>query len=762
MMTRHSRQTAMIWLTCQRETEVSTTSRWISEEDRARAALSYVPPDDRQTWVEMAYAVKHGFGEAGFDMWDVWSQGGASYDVKSAKAVWKSVQPNGRVSLASLFWRAEQHGFDLSQHQVAPPDAGEQARARAQREAREAAAREAVLVKREAAAHTAMQVWAAAAPAAADHPYLARKGVAPVESLREIDAGDLRRVIGYTPKSDGVPLEGRVLVAPVKLDGRVSSIEFIDSAGRKSALAGGAKAGGYWASGPLADAQERGLTIAIGEGIATLLSAHEAAGCVVVAALSCHNLPKVAQALREAYPHADLVVLADRGNGQEHAERAAQLSAARLAVPQFGHDERIDGAVPSDFNDVARLHGRDAVAQAMAQARTPERWISTHPSHRSASSEPPGPVQIRDHDGRTLYEHPQPGAIGEAVEAAVGRGVSLAGAVLSRADLDGRDLAGANLAHADLRRASLREADLQDACLRGADVSGADFSGASLRGTDLSGTLGFMPQGRGNVEPAMAHQREGVQIMSGNEAEAPVASEKKKTSSRSSRKAADVSKASPEEIKGSPLPGAARPQAAGPAVSQPESKGTPSENGPKEPASQSERPRAGAPLHDLKDVPPEVKAAAQQRFGHDIRMGVPRENGLYKGEVYNTDRYLVQEVATRSVVFHEKPGMEFVDSRLKWCNENQRLNGADVQVGYTGDKAKVYPFDRQRDQLEKTVASLKKSAKELGLGEEFGKQLDTVKEKSWDRVKEARSTALEQAKARQGQQPAKTAEGPDR
>ncbi|WP_146010178.1 hypothetical protein [Burkholderia sp. WAC0059] len=178
------------------------------------------------------------------------------------------------------------------------------------------------------------------------------------------------------------------------------------------------------------------------------------------------------------------------------------------------------------------------------------------------------------------------------------------------------------------------------------------------------------------------------------------------------------------------------------------------------PAEQSRQ--IGNPLFDFKEVPMEIRAAAQQRFGADVRMGVPRENGLYKGEVFNTDRYLVQEVATRSVVFHDKQTMEFVDSRLKWCNESQRLNGAEVQVGYTGDQSKVYPYDRQRDQMEKVVRSLKKSATELGLGEDFGKQLDAARGKSWERVKTARGVALEEAKARQAQRQAKPAEAPDR
>ncbi|SDE09205.1 hypothetical protein [Paraburkholderia lycopersici] len=188
---------------------------------------------------------------------------------------------------------------------------------------------------------------------------------------------------------------------------------------------------------------------------------------------------------------------------------------------------------------------------------------------------------------------------------------------------------------------------------------------------------------------------------------------------------------------------------------------TPQQSTPDAPPVEQLR-QIGNPLFEFKDVPMEIRAAAQQRFGADVRMGVPRENGLYKGEVFNTDRYLVQEVATRSVVFHDKQNMEFVDSRLKWCNENQRLNGAEVQVGYTGDQSKVYPYDRQRDQMEKVVRSLKKSATELGFGEAFGNQLDAARSKSWDRVKAARSTALEDAKARQAERQSKSAEAPDR
>jgi hypothetical protein len=55
--------------------------------------------------------------------------------------------------------------------------------------------------------------------------------------------------------------------------------------------------------------------------------------------------------------------------------------------------------------------------------------------------------------------------------------------------------------------------------------------------------------------------------------------------------------------------------------------------------------------------------------------------------VFNTEHYLIQEVATRSVVFHPKMHMEFASDRLRWMDENARLNGSELQIGYDGDQA---------------------------------------------------------------------------
>ncbi|MFP3534129.1 DNA replication protein, partial [Burkholderia sp. SIMBA_042] len=89
--------------------------------------------------------------------------------------------------------------------------------------------------------------------------------------------------------------------------------------------------------------------------------------------------------------------------------------------------------------------------------------------------------------------------------------------------------------------------------------------------------------------------------------------------------------------------------------------------------------------------------------------------------------------------FHAKSDMEFASDRLRWMDENQRLNGAEVQVGYDGARARVYPWDRARDLLERRVASLKKSAREVGFGNELDATLDQLQATSCTRMSELRA-----------------------
>src|SRR5450631_1486232 len=76
-----------------------------------RVALAHIPATDRDVWLRMGMAVKSELGEDGFDVWDEWSQRDDSYNTRDARAVWRSIDPNGKVTAGTLFHEAKRYGF---------------------------------------------------------------------------------------------------------------------------------------------------------------------------------------------------------------------------------------------------------------------------------------------------------------------------------------------------------------------------------------------------------------------------------------------------------------------------------------------------------------------------------------------------------------------------------------------------------------------------------------------------------------------------
>ena len=327
-----------------------------------RAMLGCIPADTgRDQWARVLMAVKSELGEAGFDMVDEWSRTARNYDPQALRDTWRSIKGNGGITGATLFHLAGQHGYNGAPPK--PPTAQELAERR-----RRALEAEAEKTKRHAeAAGKALKVWKAGQAAGADHPYLARKGVPPTDTMREVGISQLKSILGYIPKSKGEELAGRVLAVPVKVGNTLTTCELVDQDGRKSAILNGRKSGGFWAAQPLPAGDGTGVTILVGEGAATVLSGREASGYCAVAALSCGNLEAVARDMRNRYPKARLVILADLGTGQQHAEHAAQSVGGLLAVPEFGPAR---GPKDTDFNDLARLQGLPEVKRCIEAART--------------------------------------------------------------------------------------------------------------------------------------------------------------------------------------------------------------------------------------------------------------------------------------------------------------------------------------------------------------------------------------------------------
>ena len=325
---------------------MNADGRLAGDPERIRAALSCIPADNRDTWLRMGMAVKSELGDAGFDVWDGWSQQADSYNAHDARSTWKSIGGNGKVTAGTLFHEAKANGWrdDGTQRTPTPDEIAERRRAAAQRAATDEAAR---ARERADAATKAAEIWKAATPAADDHPYLQRKGV----------------------RAHGICQSGDKLVIPLRDGGELHSLQFIGDDGAKRYLPGGRVSGCYFSIG------RPDGRICVAEGYATGATIHEATGCAVAVAFACGNLRVVAEAIKAKYPAATLILCADDdyrtdGNpGLTTATEAARAVGGLLAVPDFGAD-RPEGA--TDFNDLAQHRGGEAVVGAIARAAAPD------------------------------------------------------------------------------------------------------------------------------------------------------------------------------------------------------------------------------------------------------------------------------------------------------------------------------------------------------------------------------------------------------
>lgn len=75
--------------------------------DRIREALQFIDASDRKTWVETGMAIHAEFADAGFDLWDEWSQQAESYKATSARDVWRGFRAGGGKNIGSLIREAK-------------------------------------------------------------------------------------------------------------------------------------------------------------------------------------------------------------------------------------------------------------------------------------------------------------------------------------------------------------------------------------------------------------------------------------------------------------------------------------------------------------------------------------------------------------------------------------------------------------------------------------------------------------------------------
>lgn len=272
-----------------------------------------------------------------------------------------------------------------------PEERAEWKRKRREDEARAAAETEALYSQAKAAA---LEVWRAAGPAAADHPYLMRKGVdgPGFPEIRQI---------------------GDELIIPMYADGALWNLQTITAEGDKffsfrigDGWSEGGRAAGCYT--PIMGAVAGDMAVVlICEGYATGRSLRECTGLPVLVAFNSGNLRAVARYARQRYPEARLIICADNDQwrflptkrpkdvrasevtgddarwtewrasgmlqniGRELAHQAAGAAAGAWVIwPDIPEN---DGDKRTDFNDWHLSSGKDAVRNRVLQvlAQTP-------------------------------------------------------------------------------------------------------------------------------------------------------------------------------------------------------------------------------------------------------------------------------------------------------------------------------------------------------------------------------------------------------
>ena len=298
---------------------------------RIASALAFIPADHRETWVAMAMAVKSEMGDAGFDLWDQWSQTADNYNAQAARSVWRSCRGSG-VTLGTLFHEAKCNGWVDNDRHEKPTAAQLQAR---KREQAERLTQEGMERERLAQAAARKAGWIMHQTVYEQHAYLHSKGWAEAKGA----------VWHVTEKQN-------LLCIPMRVGSALVGVQMIDRTGAKNYLKGQRTSEAEY----IIDNSGHGARDWLCEGYATGLSLRECLHALrlryrIHITFSAGNLVKVA-----AKHHAGLVVADNDASGT--GERAALKTGFPYYLPEAG-----------DFND---QHKKDGTLRASQNLR---KWL---------------------------------------------------------------------------------------------------------------------------------------------------------------------------------------------------------------------------------------------------------------------------------------------------------------------------------------------------------------------------------------------------
>lgn len=385
------------------------TTTYETDYDEVRNALTYLDPNDRETWWKVGAALKSEFDEGGRSLWEDWSRNYPKWNERESNAQWKSFK-YGHIHIGTLFHMAKANGFTFSQSYRAPS-----VEEIAHREAAWAVKREVQdawdKVSRDHAARTANIVWenANTRPADAGFPYLSDKGITDPAVLANARINRFKD-------------EDRLVIPMYDRPNHIVNRQAIDANGGKFFLPGGEVGGAYGKIAAPNSDWTGGVYLA--EGFATAASIHMATGKPVVIAFNAGNLPKVAAKMAAMLPkNAPVYIAADNDASQTGIKKAAEAAQvlgnrARVVMPEFTGDEIArfqqkhgQDSLPSDFNDLHELRGLDAVQSALNRPLAPETLPETALRHE----------EVREHNNAQVIAGLEPAEAQQLFEAELGK-----------------------------------------------------------------------------------------------------------------------------------------------------------------------------------------------------------------------------------------------------------------------------------------------------------------------------------------------------
>ena len=91
--------------------ERSVGSNLKVSKEQCREVLAFISPEERNTWIRVGLALKHEFGDGGYQLWSDWSAGSEKWnEVEDPIKVWNSFDPH-TITMGSLIYLAKMGGW---------------------------------------------------------------------------------------------------------------------------------------------------------------------------------------------------------------------------------------------------------------------------------------------------------------------------------------------------------------------------------------------------------------------------------------------------------------------------------------------------------------------------------------------------------------------------------------------------------------------------------------------------------------------------